>query len=93
VTVGNIDRTSPDAVTLTIPYTMWLIPKEFVMNGAEYDIAVFNLSTPLTFGKNLQAIGLPPSSFFKDKENKFPLNSRLVTIHGFGHAGKLLNWY
>jgi hypothetical protein len=85
VTVGDLDRTSADAVTLEIPYTQWIIPKEFVMNGLESDVAVFNLSSPLTLGGKIQALSLPPASMYKKKG--FTMDSQPITLYGFGHAG------
>jgi hypothetical protein len=89
VTVGDIDRTSPDAITLVIPYTQWIVPKEFIMNGLEHDIAVFNLSSPLAFGAKIKALGLPPASMYKAKG--FTMDSKPITIYGYGHAGKFQN--
>lgn len=85
MTVGDIDRTSADAITITVPSSHWIIPKEFVMNGLEHDVAVFNLTTPLTFGSKIQPLGLPPASMYKAKG--FTMDSQPITLHGFGHAG------
>lgn len=85
MTVGALDRTSADAITLEIPSTQWIIPKEFVMNGLEHDIAVFNLTSPLTLGPKIKVLSLPPASMYKAKG--FTMDSQPITIHGYGYAG------
>jgi hypothetical protein len=85
ITVGDIDRTSPDAKTIMVPSSQWIVPKDFVMNGLENDIAVFNLTSPLTLGPKIKVLGLPSASMYKAKG--FTMDSKPITIYGFGHAG------
>lgn len=57
------------------------------MNGLESDIAVLNIAaTPLTLGAKIAALPLPSASMYKQKG--FTMDSKPITINGFGQTGK-----